>query len=84
MKRRGFFGRLLGLAAVPFVPDITPKEDKKDSLVSDGLDHPCIDRWAHERYRWGPLGAIRTGNTGVATSGSYSIVYDTAKPATRT
>lgn len=83
MKRRGFFVRLLGLAAIPLVPAI-PKEKKNESFVGDGLDHKCIDRWAYKRHPWGPLGAIRTGNTGVATSVSYSIVYDTTKPVTGT
>lgn len=78
MKRRGFFGRLLGLAAVPFVPAITPKE-KNDSFVGDGLDHKCIDCVPYNPYRFGPMGPISTKNTGVATSGSYSVVFDPTK-----
>lgn len=47
MKRRGFFSRLLGLAAIPFVPDITPKEKKTDMVALQDIDCPpgmvCIN-----------------------------------------
>lgn len=88
MKRRGFFSRLLGLAAVPFVPAIA-KEKKIDMPIQvqnlncapGSVCVDCVETGRYEAGGWGPFGAISTGNTVVATSEYYGIGYDPLYPS---